>query len=464
MAHKRKGTKRVKKPPKGREKDNKGVKPLIVVMIAAVLILVPIAVILTSNEPDDNGEEPKFEIVFPRDEGKHNDSEEFWKVDFLIQNQLGDRFAINVDYYLHEDGTHQRVVTVTDEGNISGEEFFIRVYSGTLGVGYEKLNLTFDSSEGSDSWNGDYTLPYQYSYEGHVFDAGDEVYHLDLTMTSLKDPLLLGDEGKIFLENQGNAFGTIKGYMITRLSVTGTMRFSDSDHTITGYAWIQHEWGAWTLQDVEELRLQLSTASELFLTRFFDPVGDQIIEELVYYSRPDGQVLELVAEDYQFENLKYWIDPLALRCIPSRWKFTTTVTNTDITFHSSIANQIELFQWEGSVPISGMIDGLAGSGRGFVIMNHPYDCDPKVVSFYRDDSIPTDLYVNISNGIPMDTATAYYQVDGGIWKSVAMTIVSGDLWKVHISVIPGNNVKAYVEAYDLAGKKVTTDPLMEWTV
>ena len=63
----------------------------------------------------------------------------------------------------------------------------------------------------------------------------------------------------------------------------------------------------------------------------------------------------------------------------------------------------------------------------------------------------------------MENATAYYQVNGGSWNSVPMAIVSGDLWKVHISVLLGDDVSAYVEAYDLAGKKVTSQQ-MDWTV
>ncbi|MCK4445086.1 MAG: hypothetical protein KAW09_11120 [Thermoplasmata archaeon] len=470
MAHKRKGGKEVNIPPKKREKYTHGIRVLLAVILAAVLVLVPLAVVLTSNV-EDNGENgpPPFEITFPRDEGQHDDSEEFWKLDLSLQNQGGDRFAINVDYYLHETGLPERVVTVTDEGNVYGDEFFLGIHEGSLQVGTEGLDLSFDSALGTDSWIGDYAIPYQYTYQGQVTDGINEIYNLDLTMTTVKDALLLGDEGIIYLESQGNALGTIKGYMFTRLSVTGTMAFAGSTHTVTGYAWTQHEWGAWALHNMEELRLHLTTASELYLTRFFNPQNEQIIKQLVYYSKPDGQVLELGSEDFQLEILRYWIDPRfmpsTVRCFPSSWRFVATTVNTDITFHSSTSDQLEKHHWEGSVPISGTIDGIVGTGRGFVLLNHPYHSQPEFVSFYRDDNIPTnpDLWANISNEIPMDNATIYYQINGGNWNSVMMTNVEGDLWKATISASDGADVKAYVEAYDLASKRIKSDD-MDWTV
>ncbi len=469
MAHKRKGVKKVKTPPKKREKYTRGIRVLLVVIIAAVLVLVPLAVILTSNV-EENGENgpPPFEITFPQDEGQHDDSEEFWKLDLSLQNQGGDRFSINVDYYLHETGLPERVVTVTDEGNISGEEFFLGIHEGSLQAGTDGLDLSFDSSLGTDSWVGDYGIPYQYTYQGQVTDGVNEIYSLDLTMTTMKDPLLFGDEGIIYLEDEGNVLGTIKGYMFTRLGVTGTLTFAGSTHTVTGYAWTQHEWGAWTLHDMEELRIHLSTASELYLTRFFDTQDGHVIEELVYYSKPDGTIVELDPDDFQLENLRYWIDPRdssAVRCFSAGWRFIGDTVNTDITFYPSTPDQFEKYHWEGSVLVSGKIDGLVGTGRGFALLNHAYTSQPEFVSFYRDDSIPTnpDLWANISNDIPMDNATIHYQIDGGNWNSVMMTNVEGDRWKATISAPVDAVVKAYVEAYDVAGKSVKSID-MDWTV
>ncbi len=471
MAHKRKGRKEIRKPPRKKEEKTSGVKVIIVILIAAALVLVPITLLLSSEETSNNGPEPPpFEISFPRDEGQHNESLEFWKVDFSLKNQASNRFDINVDYYLHETGDQERVVSITDEGNISGREFFYRAHNGTLGIGFQKLNLSFVSSSGSDTWSGEYSAPYQYSYQGEVLDAGNEVCYLDLQMTSIKDPLLLGDEGIIYLESGGNAIGTIKGYMITRLSVSGTMRLEGTTYIVTGYAWIEHEWGAWTSYNMEELRLHLSTASELFLLRFFDSEDSEIIKQVVYYSKPGGEVLELGSDDFQLTNLRYWIDPRFQpsdeRCIPSRWRFDSDTASTDILLHSSVSNQIEKYHWEGSLTVSGTIDGLAGTGRGFAIMNHPYYSTPEVVSFHRDDMIPTEpkLYLNVTNQIPMDNATLHYQINNGSWESVPMTNLGSEIWMATIYVSVGDSVKAYAEAYDLAGKRVISDPPMTWTV
>lgn len=469
MAYKRKGRKEVKLPPKKQDRDTKGLKVLFAVITAVVMVFVSFAIIF-SNPDSGNGPPPPppFEITLPKDEGQHNDSEEFWKLDLSLRNQFGNRFSINIDYYLRETGPQERIVTITDEGNVSGEEFFLHIREGSLGIGYEKLNLTFDSTFGTDAWTGDYAVPYQYTYEGQATDGVDEIYYLDLVMTAVKDHILLGDEGTLLLsDSDGNALGTIKGYMITRLSVTGTFRYSGETYSVTGDAWYEHEWGATSLHNMEELRLHLSTASELFLMRYFDPQDESIIEELVYYSKPDGEVIELGPGDYELEYLRYWIDPRfpsTIRCFPSEWRFSYSSANTDIAFHTSVADQMEKYHWEGSVPISGTIDGISASGRGFALLNHPYFSQPNVLSFVRDDNVNTApvLTVNIENSIPMDNATVFYQVNGGIWESLVMTHEGGNVWKAELSISSGN-VKAYVDAYDLAGKKITSEQ-MEWTI
>ncbi len=466
MAHKRKGPRPVRRPSEKGDDEPKGRRVILAIMIVAAMILVPIALLLSSQQQNETPPEPEFEIVFPRDEGEHNESLEFWKVDFLLKDSLGNHFDFNIDYYIYETGPQERVFTFTDQGNVSGRDFFARVHQGTLSVGYEKLDLSFDSSFGTDTWVGEYTIPYQYSYEGQVLDSGSELYYLDLEMASVKNPLLLGDDGVFTLESGGNTLGTIKGYLITRLDVTGTMRLSGSTYTVNGYAWMEHEWGAWTVQDMEELRLQLGTASEIFLVRFFDTQVGQPIKQLAYYSSPGGQVTEIAADELTLANLRYWVDsrfvPSTERCLPSEWDFDSNLVSTHISLYSSVSDQIEK-HWEGSVVISGTIGGISSSGRGFAIMNHPYLSTPTIVRFYNDDSIPSDLYVNISNGISMGNVTAHYQVNGGSWKSVPMALHSGDLWKVHISVVIDDEVIAYVEAYDLAGNKVTSQQL-QWTV
>jgi predicted secreted hydrolase len=469
MAYKRKGRKEVKLPPKRQERDTRNLKVLLAVITAVSMVGVAFVVIFSNPDTgNDPPPPPPFEITLPKDEGQHNDSEEFWKLDLSLQNQ-GNRFSINIDYYLHETGPQERIVTITDEGNVSGEEFFLHIRDGSLGIGYEKLNLTFDSSFGIDTWTGDYAVPYQYTYEGQATDGVDELYYLDLVMTAVKDLLLLGDEGSIFLsDSDGNAIGTIKGYMITRLSVTGTFRYSGEVYSVTGDAWYQHEWGAISQRDMEELRLHLSTATELFLMRYFDPQDESIIEELVYYSKPDGEVIELGPGDYELEYLRYWIDPRqpsAIRCFPSEWRFSYTSANTDITLHTSFSYQIEKYHYEGSAPISGTIGGITASGRGFVLLNHPYFSQPNILGFVRDDGVNTApiLTVNIENSIPMDNATVFYRINTGSWSTESMYHDGGNVWKANLSVSRDDDVEAYVDAYDLAGKKVTSD-LMTWTV
>lgn len=474
MAHRGKKGKKYSKSKKMEEESSSKRKAVAVVLVAVCLVLASAVVSLLLIQPNGNDgvTPPHFEIIFPKDEGQHNDSYEFWKVDFLVENQLGNQFAINVDYAIYETGEQKRFASLTDESNISGQEFYGLYHDGTLGIGFEKLNLTFESDFGSDTWTGDDVGANEYTYEGLVKDGADEVYYLDVQMTSVKEHILLGDNGTIHLKNETKTFGTIRGYMISRLSVTGTLIFSGQTFSVNGYAWIQHEWGGWTLSFMEEFRLHLGTASELYLLKFYD-ASREVIEELAYFSKANGQLIELVRGDFSIENLRYWIDsrvpPPTDRCLPSRWEFNWTGGEgaaTDLAFNTSTPNQFDGLFWEGSVKISGMIGGLPVTGRGFTVLNQFYYSTPEIQTFYRDDTDPLspDLYTNITNQIPMDNVTLHYQINSSAWNSISMSKIGEHSWNASIDVNVGNNVKAYVEAYDLAGKRVVSTPEMEWTV
>ncbi|UCD92215.1 MAG: hypothetical protein JSV43_08360 [Methanobacteriota archaeon] len=472
MAHRGKKGKKYTELKKKEEERARKRKALVAAFIVIALVFASAlaGLYLTQPGPDDQITPPKFEIEFPRDEGQHNDSYEFWKVDFLLQNLGGDKFAVNVDYAIYENGDQKRFASLTDEGNISGQEFYAAEHDGSLMIGYEKLNLTFVSPYETDTWNGEYATGFDYDYRGRMEKGGAEVYDLNVQMTSMKDPILLGENGTVLLKNETKTYGTIRGYSITRLTVTGTLEFSDQTHTVNGYAWIQHHWGGWTLFDMEEYRFHLSTASELHILRFYDPTSGGIFKEIAYYSKPNEQIIKLELADYTVDILRYWVDPRFLpsteRCLPSQWDFHLTGVGTHISLSTSSSNQLDGFHWEGSVVISGIIEGISASGRGFAILNHPYFSVPAIETFYRDDDNPANpkLYANITNLILMDNATLHYQIDASPWSSEAMTLISGDSWMATITVSAGNNVKAYVEAYDLAGNRVATDPPMEWTV
>lgn len=467
---------KTRKPLSKRRKMEEGLRQRKATLVLGIVVLLVFASILVvvlhypgSTRESDRGETPYFEIAFPRDEGRHNDSLEFWKIDFLLQNELGEEFSINVDYYLHEIGSPERVASFTDEGNISGTEFTFNVHEGSLSVGFEKLNLSFVSPFGSDRWDGRYTEGFEYSYESQVNDGTGEVYYLDVQMTSQKDPTLLGDEGVITLESDGDFLGTIKGYTITRLIVTGSLRFSGRTHSVTGYAWILHEWGAWSIYDIEQFRLHLSTATELFLFRFFNGKDGEIVKELAYYSRPSGQLVKLGEEDFVLENLRYWIDvsdTAKERCYPSLWSFVAEDVNTEITFHTSIPNQKEKYYWEGSLRVSGKIGGLSGAGRGFALLNHEHYSTLAIEHFYGDNAVvPTllELYAEVSDGIPVQNVTLYYNVSASGWKSLNMSYLGDGLWKGTIPVSEGEHVKAYAEACDLAGKRAVSTA-EEWNI
>nr|BBH95204.1 carotenoid 1,2-hydratase [Thermogemmatispora argillosa] len=198
-------------------------------------------------------------------------------------------------------------------------------------------------------------------------------YSLQLQLEALKPAVLHNGNGLITYGLAGFSYY----YSRTRLAVNGLLTDHGQPLTVSGLAWMDHQWGNFlTLAGGgwDWFSLQLSDNSELMLYLIRDASG-QIISTYVGVIDPAGQDHLLPASSLRVQALSSWVSPVTHARYPSGWQ----ITITDVRFSSRLILQPELkdqelvtYQstgnayWEGAVSIQGQSAGRTVSGEGYV--------------------------------------------------------------------------------------------------
>jgi predicted secreted hydrolase len=447
---------------------------LAIAVVAAVLILAAVAFVVTmpagNRGPDIPGGVDRT-ITFPRDEGRHDDPVEVWAAYLLVKGSGGQAFGLTVQYGVGEDKTiANRLLSLTDEDGFSGRVFR---WNQSLNVAFtasrDRLNLSFGEGGWADTWEATAQSPATYSIHLVSSEVGSEDrIVLDAVLTSLKAPVLLGDAGKVYLEEQGTMFS----YVQTRLSVSGTLVIGGNSTAITGSAWIEHKWGDWRVQEMEYLRLQLSGQEELLFLRLHYENPSATWETLLQV-RSDGQVVDLTARGPSLQWQRFWRDPgdSTGRSFPVEWTLVTSDGHVGVSGTAPIVSQRAFF-WEGTVDLGGTLSGLPVAGRGYALMMNDYRSNIAVqsVQHFPDPEIPTDpstVVATVASGVPVANVTLSYQLtkpDASVTFGNVTMVLEGSVWRGQLPSAPLNSVFEFtVIATDLAGTRAESET-QSWTV
>lgn len=449
------------------EEDRTRLKKRLAAVIVAVILIVAVLLMYFFHETLFDGEDDGIDrsIEFPRDEGSHDETHEFWRVAFLLSSDQGDRFGVAATYTKYSEafgGQNERLLLITDEGNVSGETFYSKRYFGNLTAEEGRLNLSYEEPGGLDRDSWVQLEGFNYSYSAELYDVSIKVAAIDLTINYLKPPILIGDEGKIFDATKN--FGTIYGYSQTRLLVQGTLNLSGILHNVQGLAWIDHQWGSWSYTNKEYWQLQLENGIDITIFRLFSP--GELVYQHFYEVDVQGRLSYVV--EYDIENLKYVISPIDIiqkRCVSTKWRFTSSALN--LTSESTVKYQFTM-AWgtEGTMNGSGILSGSNVDGRGYAtIHNHALTTLSINEVNHIYDPLGTFVTANVTDDIPITNVTLYYNtsLDSNL-TPLPMSYIGDDKWECEIGAQPlSTTVYYFVEAYDLADAYKKSD-WYEYTV
>jgi predicted secreted hydrolase len=265
-----------------------------------------------------------------------------------------------------------------------------------------------ESSDGliqNDHWytkNNDQDLiPFQYILEvSGNSQPDDKPMNLIVNMDCIKKPLIVGGDGVIELgKEQRISFY----YSLSKLAVVGSISVNGITEDISGFAWIDHQWGDFL--NANQPPYGLVVSYEWFSIKLDDNreilagnTWDQNTGERINKSFSDGLnllnsdgTLELL-NDYTIITDSFWKDEQSQKIFASKWHITEKSKSINLIITPLYANQMMrvgedypmirqildkiipgAYFWEGVCTVTGSIDNIKVEGRAYVELTHHYD-------------------------------------------------------------------------------------------
>jgi predicted secreted hydrolase len=201
--------------------------------------------------------------------------------------------------------------------------------------------------------------------------AGEGDLRIDLTLTSLKPPVLHGERG---LSRKSAEPGNASYYYsLTRMPVSGAVRAGDRAFTVEGLAWMDREWSTSALAPEQIgwdwFGLQLEDGRELMLYRLRQRDGTISPASQGTLIAADGATRVLERDAVEVLVLDHWVSPRGGARYPARWRLRIPAARLELVVTPLLPDQeldLAVRYWEGAVRVEGTADGRPLGGAGYV--------------------------------------------------------------------------------------------------
>jgi predicted secreted hydrolase len=159
------------------------------------------------------------------------------------------------------------------------------------------------------------------------------------------------------------------------MDVTGTLTVDNEPLTVTGEAWMDHQWGNFISVGAggwDWFSVQLENDRELTISLIFDADHD-IVMSYGTLVLEDGSVEHLETGDFTVEPTDTWESPDTGAIYPSRWTIDVPGQAWSIELVPSMPQQeldttasTGVIYWEGEVEVTGTIGNSPVQGLGYV--------------------------------------------------------------------------------------------------
>lgn len=313
-------------------------------------------------------------VSLPQDAGFHDEPTEWWYYTGHLTDGTGEWgfevtiFQYDLSYSFGMDGMgYMCHVGVTDK---TASEHY---HFDTLHLSYNKWK---NSPVELDLWNCHFYIGGD--GKDHIIGeipAGKEKdkkaspWKIDLTVEPQKRVALHGGDGIIPMSNAG---GTSWYYSFTRLKADGSLTTPDGEYSVSGQAWMDHQWGQF---DISEFKgwdwwsMQFEDGYEIMLFTFTNWDGE-LDSQAGTIVDPDGNTTEFEGLDsFEITPIRSWESPHTDGVYPLDWDISIPTMNWQLRVTTSVDDQ-EMYNpaqnyWEGETSISGTRNGVDVSGVGY---------------------------------------------------------------------------------------------------
>jgi len=327
---------------------------------------------------------PGYHFEFPRDYFNHPDFQtEWWYYTGNLKSPSGHRYGFELTFFRQavSRDPSESVSRTWDLKVLYLAHFALSDLDGQKFYHAEKINRAGPGIAGVNEssariWNGNWQVKWQGSNQ--KLDAIEPRFQVHLSLHPEKPPVIHGENG-VSQKSQGIDHASYY-FSLTRLEATGSLDLKDEQVTVTGSAWMDHEFFTHQLEADQTgwdwFSIQLNDNTELMLFRIRRKDASLDPFSAGTYVDAQGKSKHLHANDIVLQPLtETWTSPVTHAVYPIAWKITIPKIGIELEAHTPLASQ-ELATttsfvpsyWEGAITLAGRQGQTPLNGVGYLEM------------------------------------------------------------------------------------------------
>ncbi|MDH3445631.1 MAG: carotenoid 1,2-hydratase [Deltaproteobacteria bacterium] len=325
---------------------------------------------------------PGRKLVFPADHYSHPEFQtEWWYYTGHLKSASGKRYGYQVTFFRiglrHRQKASEHPIIFTD---LYMAHFALSDLAGKKFIFRERINRGYAEKAGAATdryyvWNEDWKV--EGNDKIHQIQVSDRAAKLTLRLTSLKPPVLHGENGH---SQKGEGEGRASYYYsLTRMQAEGELNIGGKNEKVRGSTWMDHEFGSNQLREDQVgwdwFSIQLDNGNEIMLYLMRRKDGSVDLYSSGTLVRADGTTKHLRLRDYRVDVLERWKSPKSNAEYPMKWKVTIPSESIELEITPAFPEQelitnrsTRVTYWEGSVGVEGTVRNNPVAGRGYVEM------------------------------------------------------------------------------------------------
>jgi predicted secreted hydrolase len=325
---------------------------------------------------------PGYHFEFPRDYFDHPDFQtEWWYYTGNLKSANGHRYGFELTFFrqaVRRDPAQTATWDLKDIylthlalSDLDGQEFYHSERTNRAGPGIAGV-----SASTARIWNGNWQI--QWEGADQRLQAIEPTFRLHLTLHPEKPPVIHGENG---VSQKSQGAGHASYYIsLTRLAANGQLELNGEQLTVSGLAWMDHEFFTHQLEPDQIgwdwLSLQVDDDTELMLFRIRRKDGTLDPFSAATYVDARGKSTHLRATDFTLQPLaETWTSPATHATYPIAWKIVVPKLEIELEAHTSLAAQeltgktsIAPSYWEGAITLGGHRGKTQLTGVGYLEM------------------------------------------------------------------------------------------------
>ncbi len=316
---------------------------------------------------------------FPEDHAAHDEfRNEWWYFTGNLRDADGRHFGFELTFFRYAMSPEpvQRIsawganqawmahlaITDTDGGEFMAAERFSREALGLAGSRAAPFGVWLEDWSATGDGSGIPPL--------HL-SAGTNRAGIELTLNSAKPVVLQGDDG---LDPKGPEPGNASFYYsLTRLEAVGTVHVADGEFDVSGFAWMDREWGTSALSPElagwDWFALQLADNREVMYYRLRTEDGETSPFSGGSLVLADGTRIALNPQDVTLTPLEYWTSATSGARYPIAWQLDLPGQDMTLQVQPYLDAQelnLSVRYWEGAVSVTGTQRDSVLTGDGYL--------------------------------------------------------------------------------------------------